>query len=127
MSTIELNQESLFDLSNDNFSESGTTAFNALQSDSLPLNRSWVDVTDELLDILSLQDDWDGLGASAPSKTLVRHCFDLVRILREKCSAPPPDIVRPTPDGNICFGWQTDSGHLEIEAFPDSTIELIKV
>jgi len=106
-------------------SESDATAFSAFQSDSHSPRRSWGNVSDELLDLYELKDDWDGLGAAAPSQGLVRICADFMRSVREKGN-PPPSFVRPTPDGNICFEWQTDSERYEIE-ISDNFIEVIQV
>jgi hypothetical protein len=106
--------------------EQDITAFNELQTDALLKNKHWGDVTDELLDILRLEDDWDGTGAAAPDKVLVQFCFELARNLRETYGFPPPEMVRPTPDGNISFEWQNNFGHFEIEVSNDS-VELIYI
>lgn len=101
-------------------------AYDELQLELTSKVRTWGDVTDELIDISQLNDDWDGMGATAPARALVQNCFDLARVSREQCKLPPPDMIRPTPDGNISFEWQTDFGHVEIEVSHDS-IEFIYV
>lgn len=96
-----------------------------LQSNTPFLQRNWGDVTDELLDISQLQDDWDGQGATAPSRKTVDRAFSLVRSWREHNSVPP-SLIRPSPDGNICLEWQFSLERLEIEVQEDC-IDCIEV
>ena len=73
----------------------------------------WGDVNDELLRIMRLKDDWDGMGAEAPSVSLVKHCLELVRQIKEELR--PPNVVRASSDGHICFEWYGDRSTIEAE------------
>ncbi len=99
---------------------SDTAAFDALQSEPSPYPLSWGDVDDELLHILELDDNWDGMGAITPDKRLVAGCFEFARWLRNKADFAPPDIVRASPDGNVCLEWQWDEGCVEAEVSIDT-------
>lgn len=96
-----------------------TSPFDALKSESVE-TMSWSGVTDCLMDIRNLHNDWDGMGAPAPGKDLVDLCFTLNRHLRSDGRMPPPTIVRPTPDGNVAFEWQADSLRIELELTQES-------
>ena len=84
-------------------------------------HRTWTDVGDELSRLQGLQDDWDGMGAAAPSQEVVRNCYWLMRTCRgRERQMSPPDLVRPTPDGGVAMEWRRFPVRLEIEVSEDS-------
>jgi hypothetical protein len=73
----------------------------------------WDQITDQLLRIRALQNDWDGMGAEAPSHELVDSSLRLAQSLRgggQMC----PSRVGAGPNGTILFEWQL--GQLYVEA-----------
>ncbi|MBI2805465.1 MAG: hypothetical protein HYX68_10855 [Planctomycetes bacterium] len=64
----------------------------------------------KLLRMQELGDNWDGLGAPAPSRALIQSAIGLAHLLCEK-GVEPPQIVAAGTDGSIDFGWQDDSGN----------------
>lgn len=62
-----------------------------------------------------MADDWDGLGAKAPTRELVESALGLAIVLSEM-GLPPPQSVVPGLDGTVNFEWQQPDGMiLEIE------------
>jgi hypothetical protein len=100
------------------------TAFAELQSATTNSRRNWGDVTNELAAISRLEDDWDGMGAVSPSREVVENCRLLMRVCRGQ-HIPPPNLVRPTPDGNAAFEWYSGDARLEMEVSANS-VEIIK-
>ena len=81
----------------------------------------WGDVTDKLLDILQLPDDWDGQGAISPAVSGAgQRCFEFVQELRRTGESDPPIKIRPTPDGCVAFVWDIDGLVIEAEVGADS-------
>lgn len=60
-----------------------------------------------------LRDNWDGLGAAAPSVAMVDSAIDLASSL-DQADQRAPTSVAPTPAGTILFTWD-DAEYLEIE------------
>jgi len=75
----------------------------------------WKQHIDDLLDIRRMEDDWDGLGAPAPSIALVDSAILLVQILKDKGCHVPDRIVAGLT-GTILLEWQGQGGaYLELE------------
>lgn len=89
-----------------------------LQSERSRQRLTWADVTDRLLDIRNLGDDWDGADAEAPAEQVVDGSFGLMRQLRNE-GFPPPTSVRATPDGGVSVEWRSDRQCLELELYDD--------
>ena len=102
------------------YTPNDTSTFDGLQSEPEPYRLSWGDVTDQLLDLEQLEDDWDGMGATAPTKELVQSCGKFVRLARKQPNLGPPVFVVATPDGHVSFEWQSPSGRLEAEITPEA-------
>ena len=100
------------------YTPNDTSTFDGLQSEPEPYRMSWGDVSDRLLDLNQLKNNWDGMGALAPSKELVQSCGEFVRYLREESSYGPPVFLTATPDGHISFEWQGPCYRLEAEITP---------
>jgi hypothetical protein len=62
-----------------------------------------------------LADDWDGLGAMAPSRALLESAVGLAYLLYEK-GVDPPHAVVPGLDGSVNLEWQDPDGTIvEVE------------
>jgi hypothetical protein len=74
---------------------------------------AWVDVVLALRRLYSLRDNWDGLGAIAPPRDLVRSAVELAEAISRRNAIPPTTAVA-TALGTILFGWDGPD-YLEIE------------
>lgn len=86
----------------------------------------WDRIFRELEDIGNLQDDWDGLGATAPSGPLVESALGLGRVLRAEGYGPPSSVAAG-PDGTILFNWQNEAGYLDAEVTKPYLVEWMQV
>lgn len=86
----------------------------------------WERIFRELEAIGNLQDDWDGLGATAPSAPLVESAVGLVRVLRAGGYGPPSSVAAG-PDGTILFNWQNEAGYLGAEVTKPYHVEWMQV
>jgi hypothetical protein len=90
-----------------------------LDEDALLANRPtqpdpWSERIDELLDIRRMEDDWDGMGAPAPTLPLVDSALLLAQLLRQNKYVPPCRIVAGVT-GTVIFEWQSDGIYSELE------------
>lgn len=77
--------------------------------------QGWSSIIESLESIEALHDDWDGLGASAPSGEVLLTAVVLVHFWMENKKAPPSRVVASTA-GTIVFEWQgTDGSFAEFE------------
>jgi hypothetical protein len=65
--------------------------------------------------MLSLSDDWDGMGAIAPSRDIVFSALELGSAHRASRDFPAPTRVTATPSGTIGLEWQQPSVYTEVE------------
>lgn len=77
--------------------------------------RVWSHRIDDLLAIRLLEDDWDGLGAAAPTAALVDSAIDYVKMLRDQKELQPPTRVGAGPMGMVLLEWQVGCIYLEAE------------
>jgi hypothetical protein len=77
-------------------------------------DESWADVTNRLIGMESLQNDWDGEGSVAPDRGGVAGAIKLASALQAK-STPVADRVTAGVNGTICFEWHTADCYQEIE------------
>jgi hypothetical protein len=91
-----------------------------IESDALLVKRPsqtdlWKQRIDDLLDVRRMEDDWDGLGAPAPSVALVDSALQLVQIMKDNCFQAPCRVVAGLT-GTVLFEWQSQGGaYLELE------------
>jgi hypothetical protein len=69
----------------------------------------WEPVVREIISYQHLSDDWDGLGAKAPSLEVLASAVALAHLFHER-GVNPPHCVVPSPDGSINFEWQGPEG-----------------
>lgn len=96
------------------YAEFGPYESDLLQSELTDQEATWPEVNDTLLDLLKLQDDWDGQGAAAPTHDLVLECLRFMVQLRNNGSQAP-NAVRANPDGSISLEWHFGENLLELE------------
>ncbi|HEY4696663.1 MAG TPA: hypothetical protein VIH29_01470 [Gallionella sp.] len=87
------------------------------------LNRM-AELGQELEDIRTLPDNWDGEGAEAPKAELVDSAIDLLSSLQSQRTLPPPTRIAASPAGNIILEWQLEhSVYLEAEIVEPFRVE----
>ena len=75
----------------------------------------WEPAVQKIVEFQHLGDDWDGLGAPAPSRELLASAIALA-YLYSKQGIPPPTCVVPGLDGSVNFEWQDPDGTIaEVE------------
>ena len=75
----------------------------------------WEAVVNELVRMQHLGDNWDGLGATAPSGELLASAVGLAYLFKEDGVEAPTRVV-PATDGAVIFEWQfADGSYGEIE------------
>jgi hypothetical protein len=74
----------------------------------------WDHIMDDLLGMRALQNDWDGMGAEAPSSQLVDSTLRFAQTLRRR-GYPCPSRVGAGPNGTVLFEWQLVQMYLEAE------------
>jgi len=74
----------------------------------------WEQAIGKLYMMMSLEDDWDGQGAEAPSKEIVVGAIELAAELRF-LDYPPPTRVAAAPCGTVGLEWQWPLVYLEVE------------
>ena len=78
------------------------------------LERSWQERIDDLLDIRTLEANWDGQGAEAPPCALVDTAIRFALSFRDQGLAPA-DFAIAGGNGTIFFEWHNPQGYLELE------------
>ena len=78
----------------------------------------WDRIIRKLHEMLSLRDDWDGMGAIAPSRDVVFSAIELAYHFRALEEFPAPTRVAATPSGTIGLEWQQPSVYTEAEVLP---------
>src|SRR5947207_14514407 len=75
----------------------------------------WEPAVKKLVEFQHLGDDWDGLGAVAPSRELLESAIGLAYLFYEN-GVDPPHCVVPGLDGSVNFEWQDPDGTItEVE------------
>src|SRR2546430_17174120 len=70
---------------------------------------AWEPAVQKVVGFQHLGDDWDGLGAKAPSRELLESAVDLAYVLFQK-GVDPPHATVPGVDGSVTFEWQDADG-----------------
>jgi hypothetical protein len=75
----------------------------------------WEPTVQKIVEFRDLGDDWDGLGARAPSRELLESAIGLAYTFSQK-GVDPPHVVVPGLDGSVSFEWQDpDGSYTEVE------------
>jgi hypothetical protein len=69
----------------------------------------WEAAIGRLAAMRELADDWDGLGAAAPSHDLLASAIGLAHLLQER-GLPAPRAVAPSTAGTVLLDWQEPDG-----------------
>ena len=97
-------------------------------SPGLPTRSSWPELIDGLLAMYQLTDDWDGQGAKAPPKELVRAALLLAQDYQSKFFAPADRCIAGV-NGTIFFEWHGNAGdymEIEVETPQQAEVRLVK-
>ncbi len=86
----------------------------------------WSAIIREVVGFHDLADDWDGLGAKAPSAALVDSALLLADLLRQGGMKAPGRVV-PGLEGEVIFEWQRKGVYLEVEVCKPSYAEYVKI
>jgi hypothetical protein len=82
---------------------------------AVPDAGSWEPAVRKLVEFQHLGDNWDGLGATAPSRELLASAVGLAYCFSETGVAPP-DCVVPGLDGTVTWEWHDPDGtYTEVE------------
>jgi hypothetical protein len=79
-----------------------------------PRHDPWERVFEELRSLALLQDDWDGLGAKAPSPALLASAVKIAEWYRASNTIAPSRVVAGT-DGAIIIEWQAEGFYADLE------------
>lgn len=75
----------------------------------------WEPTVLAIVRLVELENNWDGLGARAPTYDLLASAVGLAYALMHKGMDPPSRVV-PSLDGTVAFEWQTPDGvYCEVE------------
>jgi hypothetical protein len=75
----------------------------------------WQPTVQKIKEFEHLGEDWDGLGAKAPSRELLASAIGLAYLLYENGVDPPHGVV-PGLDGSVNLEWQDPDGTIaEVE------------
>jgi hypothetical protein len=78
-----------------------------------PHDEEWDEAIRELWGFYSLDDDWDGLGATAPTEAVVDAAVRVAELLRKAgCEAPS---VTATGSGRVLFAWGDGTTYSDLE------------
>lgn len=93
----------------------------------LPGAGAWEPGVQNIIEFQHLGDDWDGLGAKAPSRELIESAIGLAYVLRQK-GVNPPHVVVPGVDGAVLFEWQeADGTYTDIEIAQPFFVEAMMI
>lgn len=88
----------------------------------------WEPVVKKIVEFQHLGDDWDGLGARAPSYDVLVSAIGLAYVLNQQEVDPPVRVV-PGLEGEVIFEWQFPDGtyaEIEIPRFLYAEVMLIE-
>jgi hypothetical protein len=83
----------------------------------------WDRLLDDLLRLRTLEEDWDGQGASALDPANVDRAIAWVQQMRRWEQALPPARVVPGVTGELILEWQADSFYLAAELAKSDRVE----
>ena len=69
----------------------------------------WRPVIEQIIAMQRLGNNWDGLGASAPSREVLDCAVGLAYLFHQR-SIDPPSCVVPSTAGTVVFIWQFSDG-----------------
>jgi hypothetical protein len=77
--------------------------------------------------MLTLKDDWDGMGAIAPPRDVIFSAIELAYHFRELEEFPAPTRVAPTPSGTIGLEWLQPPVYTEAEVLPSGRSDWMQI
>ena len=86
----------------------------------------WCEMLSDLVGMRNLQNDWDGLGAVAPSPDLLESSIEWARHLQWRGQSAPSSVFAG-PNGTILFNWQDENGYLDAELTEPHHIQWMQI
>src|SRR5687768_5020215 len=77
-----------------------------------PRENEWDHIENAVRRLRDLHDDWDGMGAKAPSRALLDNSIDFLRYMNKDGNSAPV-AVSATPLGYVMFEWH-EPDYLEV-------------
>ena len=74
----------------------------------------WANIFEAVRKISALADNWDGLGAEAPSPAVQSSAVEFAHALR-RCGYAAPSSVVASPDGTVLFMWRGEFFYRDAE------------
>ncbi len=88
---------------------------------------AWEHAIQKIATFQDLDDDWDGLGAAAPSHELLESAIGLAFLFSEKRVAPPHRVVAGV-DGSVILEWQDPDGtYSDVEIIAPFSAEVMVI
>lgn len=102
--------------------QTGATSIGELSFVELGAGDDWPSIIDQLLELHSLDDDWDGEGSPAPDPEVVNSALSLsTRLKSEGWHAP--DRALASVNGFVVLEWYLAEGYLAIEVISPTQAE----
>ncbi|MBI3461934.1 MAG: hypothetical protein HY000_02600 [Planctomycetes bacterium] len=70
---------------------------------------TWRSAIDQIAAMQNLGDDWDGLGATAPSREVLECAIGLAHLFQQR-NVEPPSCVVPSTAGTVVLIWHFKDG-----------------
>ena len=77
--------------------------------------RLWQAIENDLLEIKSLESDWDGFGSPPASGTVWNEAYRFLKLFRAQDTSLVPQRVALSPDGTIGFEWVKGKNYIRAE------------
>ena len=87
----------------------------------------WLRVVRRIHGMQALRDDWDGLGAIAPSLETIRQALLLAEVKWRTNDYAAPTRVVASPAGTIVLEWQQGSTYTEAEVAEENRSEWMQI
>jgi hypothetical protein len=85
--------------------------------------KKWIERERDLARIREFRDNWDGLDADAPDKTVMLTADFFLRVLKDREPASPPMRVVLSADGSVAFEWAYGDKFVQAEIGDSVTVE----
>jgi hypothetical protein len=76
-----------------------------------------------LANLSTLPDNWDGAGSPPIAPEVITKAIDV--LCRFRSAVEPMSHVSPVPGGGLQLEWHLRDRYLEIEVFPDESVEYL--
>lgn len=102
----------------------GEASRRTTQFDDVIAAEGWIDRKNDLKVIRRYRDDWDGMGAIAPTPHIIDTAVRVLeRMQNVGAGVSPPSAVSGTPMGHVTLEWHIGHDYLEAELVDAEHIE----